>query len=123
MADRGDFSVSDFIMGEFLRQHGYAPKEPAPLRIVTADNAHEFTPAPRKRGRPRKVDARDNVVEFRRPSPPKATPTDFVTEAVRSMALAAQQQREEARRARKSAEKAERQELLIGEPAQQPQRK
>lgn len=62
MADRGDFSVSDFIMGEFLRQHGYAPKEPAPLRIVTADNAHEFTPTPRKRGRPRKVDARDNVM-------------------------------------------------------------
>lgn len=34
----------------------------AALRLVTNDNAHEFAPVPRKRGRPRKIDARDNVI-------------------------------------------------------------
>lgn len=35
------------------------------LRAVTAENAHEFTAPPKRRGRPRKITATGNVVEMR----------------------------------------------------------
>lgn len=69
MSDRAEREAQDAAFAKFSRwacaYYGFSytpPAERPKLVAVTPENAREFTPAPRKRGRPRKIDARDNVV-------------------------------------------------------------
>jgi hypothetical protein len=61
MSDK-DQILMDRLMRDFFGDRYPGATARPSLRAVTAENAHEFTPAPRKRGRPRRIDARDNVV-------------------------------------------------------------
>ncbi|HWT17359.1 MAG TPA: hypothetical protein VN280_00450 [Variovorax sp.] len=82
---RDDFEVSDSIMEQFFayasKRYGTKFKptaaeeaKPSPkLRAVTTENAHEFTPTPKRRGRPPNVSEGGNVVALR-PTEPKALP-------------------------------------------------
>lgn len=100
MSEQGDRAMAN-LTAKLLGQPEPFPRRPAPapLRAVTAENAHEFSPAPRKRGRPRRIDARDNVVPIglrNRDHPP----TDRVSQWMREMASVAQAHRQAARAAR-----------------------
>ncbi len=94
MSEQGDRAMANLTAKLLGQPQPYpARPAPAPLRAVTAENAHEFKPAPRKRGRPRRIDARDNVVPIgsrRSAAALPVTPASglSIDDAARTMAIA-----------------------------------
>jgi hypothetical protein len=91
-----------FARMPFIREGGPVAKRPVrpALVAVTAENAAQFRPAPKRRGRPPKVKLSGNVVAFQRQAPAAAPDTDFVTNAMQNMAAVAKESRRAARIAR-----------------------